>query len=190
MAARCVAIATLIMAGSGGGSVAAEPIKLYDFGKQEALAQWWAINDGVMGGVSSGGMQDSGEETALFTGVVSLENNGGFASVRSRPKEWDLGASAGIMLKIRGDGGRYKFNLRTDAAFDGILYVAPFETTAGKWQTVRLPFDRFRASFRGRAMPDAALLDPSRIVSLGLLISDKQAGPFRLEIAWIGTYAE
>jgi monofunctional biosynthetic peptidoglycan transglycosylase len=77
-----------------------------------------------------------------------------------------------------------------DPAFDAILYVAPFETTAGEWQTVRLTFDRFRASFRGRAMPDAALLDPSRIVSLGLLISDKQAGPFRLEIAWIGAYVE
>jgi len=66
----------------------------------------------------------------------------------------------------------------------------PFETREGEWQTLRFSFSEFRASFRGREVPQAPPLDPARIASFGLLISDKQAGPFRLELAWIGAFSK
>jgi hypothetical protein len=149
-----------------------------------------AVHDVVMGGVSSGGIERTEHGSMLFEGVVSLENNGGFASIRSKPEEWNLDAHDGIVIRLRGDGKRYKLNLRTDSSFDGILYRVPFETREGEWQELRFPFSDFVASFRGRAVPDAPPLDPARIVSFGFLISDKQEGPFRLEITQIGAYAE
>lgn len=167
----------------------AEEKTLYDFTDPEAAASWMAIHDVVMGGVSTGGIESTEAGTMLFEGNVSLENNGGFASIRSRPKAWDLGAYDGIVVRLRGDGKSYKLNLKTDSTFDGIQYRVPFGTTKGEWQTLRFPFSEFRASFRGRVVPEAPELDPARIVSLGMLISDKQEGPFRLEIDRIGAYS-
>ena len=173
-----------------GASAMADEKMLYDFSDAEAAVGWTAINDVVMGGVSSSAMETTKEGTVLFAGQVSLENNGGFASIRSGPRRWDLGAYSGITMRFRGDGRRYKLNLKTDASFDGIMYRTAFETREGKWQTVRLPFSEFVPSFRGRVVPDAPPLNPARIASIGLLISDKQAGPFRLEIAWLAAYAK
>ena len=120
---------------------------------------------------------------------VSLENGGGFASVRSRPREHDLGGCSVLELRIRGDGRRYKINLKTDLREDGLLYRAVFETREDEWQTLRLPFEEFLPTFRGRIAREAPPLDLSCVASLGLMISDRQAGPFRLEIARIGAYA-
>ena len=183
-----VIIASLILL-TGAGAVAEENL-LYDFADQEVAVEWTAINDVVMGGVSSGGIRATENGTLLFAGNVSLENNGGFASARSRPRQWDLGSYSGIEIRVLGDGKRYKLNLRADSAFDGIMYRVPFETREGEWQTLRFSFSEFRASFRGREVPQAPPLDPARIASFGLLISDKQAGPFRLELAWIGAFSE
>jgi hypothetical protein len=143
-----------------------------------------------MGGVSSGGAEITGDRTLLFSGEVSLENSGGFASIRSVAREWDLGAYDGIEIRVRGDGKRYKLNLKTGSEFDGVMYRVPFETVEGEWRTLRFPFSDFVPSFRGRTVPDAPPLDPARIVTFGFLISDKQEGSFRLEIARIGAYVE
>ena len=66
----------------------------------------------------------------VFRGVVSLENGGGFASVRSEPQDHDLSTFDGLVLKVRGDGKRYRFRLRTSRAFDGVSYQAPLEPAA------------------------------------------------------------
>lgn len=160
-------------------------ITLFDFSRESSAAEWFSINDVVMGGVSTGRMETTVKGTALFAGQVSLENNGGFASVRSAPGEFDLRGMSGIALRVRGDGRRYKLSIKTDAGFDGVLYQAPFETRDDQWQTIVVPFNRFVARFRGRGVPDAPPLDLANVVSLGLLISDKQDGAFRLEIDWI-----
>jgi hypothetical protein len=175
---------------SSGAGVMAEEKILYDFTDAQAVADWVAIHDVVMGGVSSGGIESTETGSMLFGGIVSLENNGGFASIRSLPKNRDLGAYEGIVVRLRGDGKSYKLNLKTDSTFDGILYRVSFDTIEDEWQTLRFPFAEFRASFRGRAVPDAPELDSARIVSVGLLISDKQEGPFRLELDRIGAYSE
>ena len=162
---------------------------LFDFGTERAIDEWMSINDVVMGGVSTGRLEATGNDTVAFTGLVSLENGGGFASVRSRPREQDLRRYSGLELRIRGDGRRYKINLKTGSRADDILYRAVFETFKDEWQTLRLSFEEFLPTFRGRVAREARPLDLSRVTSLGLMISDRQAGPFRLEIARIGAYA-
>jgi monofunctional biosynthetic peptidoglycan transglycosylase len=169
------------------GIMAQEPA-LFDFSHPRAAEGWMAVNDGVMGGLSSGGMQATGEGTVVFTGDVSLKNNGGFSSTRSRPAQRDFRDSSGILIRVRGDGRRYKLNLWTDSYLGGISYRVPFQTSGDGWQTLRFPFSIFQPTFRGQVVPGAPELDPAKIASVGFLISDRQAGLFRLEIASIETY--
>jgi hypothetical protein len=118
----------------------------------------------------------------VFEGVVSLDNNGGFASVRSRRGELGTPGAVSYVLEVRGDGKRYKLNLRTDDAFDGVSYQAAFETPRDQWTTVRLPVAEFRPTFRGRVVATAPPLDPARVRQVGLMIADRQAGAFSLAV--------
>ena len=149
---------------------------------------WSPVNDTVMGGVSSSAIVQASESVALFSGTVSLENNGGFASVRSRPQLLDLSGYQGIQVRVRGDGKRYQFRIRTDNRYDGPTYRTSFETTRGEWTVHKLLFSDFVPTFRGRILKNHPPLDPTGIQSFGFLIADKQKGPFALEIDWIGAY--
>lgn len=148
---------------------------------------WRTINDGVMGGMSSSNFSVK-KGVARFEGTVSLENNGGFASVRSRPQDYDLSPFRGMLLRVRGDGKRYAFRLRTTSAFDGISYEARFKTVPDRWITVRIPFEAFQPVFRGRLVRDAEPLDLHSVKTFGFLISDKQTGKFRLDLDWLKAY--
>ena len=92
---------------------------LFDFTDEESVKSWYVVNDSVMGGVSNSKVNKSEENTLRFTGTVSLENNGGFASMRTRPGDYDLGGFRGIQIRVRGDGNKYKFRIKTDSGFDG-----------------------------------------------------------------------
>jgi monofunctional biosynthetic peptidoglycan transglycosylase len=161
-----------------------DSLVLVDFPRATA-ADWFVVNDGVMGGLSTSSMQVSEDGTGVFAGRLSLENNGGFASVRTVPAVGDLSDFAGLLLRVRGDGRRYQLRLRTDSGFDGLAYRAEFETEPDSWITVVLPFDRFEPTFRGYVPRNAPPLDPGAIRQLGLLIGDKREGEFRLEVQLI-----
>lgn len=162
---------------------------LFDFSDPETTGLFDPIGDEVMGGVSVGRMEQ-GDGFAVFTGAVSFENFGGFASVRSFPDNYDLSANAGIELEVRGDGKTYKFSLTPDLRFDSVVYRARFTPPAGEWTVTRIPFEEFEPTFRGDVLSDAPALDPSRIATFGFLISDKQEGDFRLEVRRISAYME
>jgi len=144
-----------------------------------SVAPWQPVNDGVMGGLSSGRMAQSGD-VLKFEGTLSLENNGGFASVR-RPIGEDLAETTGVQLRVRGDGRTYQFRLRQDDRFDGVAWRAEFSTN-GDWQTVNLPFHQFRPVFRGRQVPEAGPVVSAAIRQIGFMLADKVPGPFTLEI--------
>ncbi len=163
------------------------PRILFDFGPDDQ-AVWRSVDDVVMGGVSRGAFRLSGEGTGLFTGTLSLENNGGFASVRAEIGRGDLSSFDGLEIKVRGDGRTYQLRLRTDGRLDGVAYRASFTTGCRTWMIARIPFDRFEASFRGRAVPDAPPLDTSRIRQLSLMLADGQPGDFSLEIDHVSAW--
>ena len=154
---------------------------LVDFARPDASA-WTVVNDGVMGGVSSSSMQVTDSGTGMFAGRLSLENNGGFASVRMQMDAPNLAAYAGLVVRVRGDGRRYQVRLRTDDRFDGIAYRAEFDTEADVWTTVVIPFSDFVPTFRGYVPPNAPPLDPNTVRQLGFLLADKREGAFRLEV--------
>ncbi len=157
---------------------------LFDFQTTTNTAAWQIVNDDVMGGVSTSRFELT-NGLAVFRGEVSLENNGGFASARALPARHDLTGCDAFVLRVRGDGRRYKFTARTESGFDAPLYQCAFTTQRGKWEGHRLAFKDFVPTLRGRVLSGEPPLDPAKITSVGFLISDKQAGPFRIEVASI-----
>ncbi len=157
---------------------------LFDFQTATHTAAWEVVNDDVMGGVSRSGLRLT-NGVAVFQGEVSLENNGGFASVRSLPAHHDLAGFDAFLIRVRGDGRSYKFTARASRSFDSPIYQAVFRTKKDEWEEHRLSLKEFVPSFRGRVLSGEPPLAPERITSVGFLISDKQAGAFRLEIEWI-----
>ena len=174
-----LAILTLTM-----NADAAEKI-IFDFTTSTNSPVWQIVNDDVMGGISTSLFQILTNGGAAFSGVVSLENNGGFASVRSSPVRQNLSRLDAFVVRLRGDGRRYKFTVRTETGFNTPIYQCAFATKRGEWEEHQLPFKEFVPTFRGRVLTDVPPLDPARITSVGFLISDKQDGSFQLEVAWI-----
>jgi len=163
---------------------------IFNFSRQQDLDQWMIINDTVMGGVSRSAFQPGRDGTAVFSGAVSLDNYGGFCSATTKPsKPYDLGIYEGIAIQIKGDGKHYKLTLKSEAAFMGFSYQYPFQTKKDAWTTIYAPFDAFKPFFRGTLQADVGAIDRSMVASFGLLISDKQSGPFRLEIRDVRAYA-
>ena len=148
---------------------------------------WQPVNDGVMGGLSQGGLRLTEDGTGVFEGEVSLDNKGGFASVRTSLGRADLSQFKGLSVRCRGDGKRYRIRLRIDDTNDGIAYQATFETKPNEWVSVQLPFVDFIPTFRGRKV-SAPPLNTMTVRQLGFMIADKQKGQFRLEIDSVSAY--
>ena len=147
-------------------------------------SQWRVVNDTVMGGISSSSWQVSNREEGTFSGHVSLENYGGFASVRGAVTPGYFGSATHIRVRIKGDGKVYKFCVYTHTAGPSIGYQTSIQTT-GEWQTVSLPLNEFQAKWRGRLVGDAPPAQATDVAAVGFMISDKQAGPFTLMVATI-----
>ncbi|TVQ08222.1 MAG: CIA30 family protein [Bacteroidetes bacterium] len=167
---------------------ASDETLLFDFGTLENMDDWLIVNDGVMGGLSRSSFVLSDRNTAVFSGIVRLENNGGFASVRTRAMQFQLDGFKGILIRVKGDGKTYQFRLRTSDRFDGVAYRYHFETKANQWQTIAIPFDEFVPVFRGRILRDVEPVSPKNIQQVGIMASDNQTGEFQLEIQWIKSY--
>jgi hypothetical protein len=108
------------------------PTLIHRFDTPASAQNWHPINDAVMGGASNSQMHFDLAGYAVFEGVVFLENNGDFASVRA---SHDLGCADTVayLLTVWGDGYSYKLNFRTDSGFDGVNYQAVFTPAAGLW---------------------------------------------------------
>lgn len=160
---------------------------------------WGVLDDVVMGGASSSSFKAQ-DETALFSGIVTTANSGGFASVRTRNFEppLDLSNHTGIELQVKGDGQRYKFLMRDEDSWDSVAYAYSFDTEADQWKTVQIPFADMTAVFRAKTVPDAAPINQERIRSLQLMLSkfeydgqlnsSFQPGEFKLYVRSIGVY--
>lgn len=168
-------LAAIVLFGSLFLSANARPTEpamrmLMQFDSQPSEPRWIAVNDGVL----------------EFTGTLSLANNGGFSSVRSVGRDFDLSDASAVVLRVRGDGRRYQLRLATDARYRGltVTYGASFDTTAGKWMEVRVPLASLEPSVRGTRLQGPPL-DPAHVREIGLLIADKREGAFALVVDWI-----
>ncbi len=161
---------------------------VYDFESENKSGQWRVINDGVMGGLSESSIQLNSDGSATFKGFVSLENNGGFASVRSNIDSIKQGDFKGVSIRLKGDGSMYSLRFRTNKNFDGYAYQAKIKTEKDKWKEYNISFNDFKPTFRGYTLDDKPVLKSDDIAQIGLLISDRQSGYFELSIDWIKLY--
>lgn len=179
--ARSGFLTTALIALLGPLQLQAADQDLATFANAESLESWTSVNDGVMGGVSSGGFKRTEQGTLLFSGEISLKNNGGFASIRTKPAKFELAGTSAIVVKSRGDGRTYWLDLRTGGQMGATSYRAYLPTTAGEWQETRIPFADFKAQAFGRTLPLKAI-NPAAVTSIGFTLADKKAGAFSLEV--------
>jgi len=158
------------------------PQPLFDFTGADAAKEWQAVNDGVMGGVSEGKFKITDKKTMEFFGTLSLKNNGGFASVRTKAKKLGLEKGDTLVAKVKGDGREYHMNLSVPTFQIAYNYRAVFQTKKDEWIEVKLPLDKFEATSFGQVVKNAGQVKPTSVNGLGFMLSDKKAGPFKLEI--------
>jgi NADH dehydrogenase [ubiquinone] 1 alpha subcomplex assembly factor 1 len=158
---------------------------LFDFMGADAAKEWQTVNDGVMGGVSDGKFKITDANTMEFFGTLSLANNGGFASVRTKPENLGLEKGDTVVAKVRGDGREYMLNLYPNKQRVAYSYRATVQTKKDEWIEVKIPLDKFEATSFGNVVKNAGAINPAEISALGFMLGDKKAGQFKLEVEWI-----
>lgn len=159
-----------------------EPI--FAFASSASAEGWSVINDTVMGGVSTGQIAVT-DGDLVFTGELSLDNNGGFASVRSPliapPEAATWAERTGPRIQAVGDGRTWTVEVRTDDIDGG--WIAEMPTSADTLTDATLPWASFAPVTRFLDPRDTdAPLDPRRVASIAFYLVDGVEAPFRLAI--------
>ena len=154
-------------------------LTLTEFTNDSNARDWKVVNDGVMGGLSSGNFEISPAGHGLYYGKVSLENNGGFSLVRYQFSPLNVTPYDKVVIRLKGDGKQYQFRVKSSIT-DRHCYIGNF-VTSGDWQTVEIPLNGMTARFRGN---DLDLPDyPAQLMEeIAFLVGNKRAESFRLEI--------
>lgn len=162
---------------------------LITFSRSEDEPGWFTLNDDVMGGISKSRFTVSEEGVGVFTGALSLENNGGFASIRSNDRGYELDGYKGLRVRVRGDGREYGLSaLSADGRGRVGSWRKRFTTKDGEWETIDVPFAEMVLNIRGRRYPDVGPPRQDRVRSFSFIIGDKNTEPFQLEIDSISAY--
>lgn len=163
-------------------AISIEPMNIYKLSDSENLEGWYILDDGVMGGKSQGLFSMDADGYGVFSGEVSLENNGGFSSVRYMTGKRKVDGYKECVFRVKGDGKKYQLRLKSHRE-EAFSYIQHFETS-GEWQTITIDLASFYPTFRGRVldMPNY----PSEVLSeLSFLISNKKAESFSLKLDWM-----
>lgn len=157
--------------------------EIYAFTTQTKVNEWRTVNDGVMGGISKSTLVLTDAGHGLFSGHVSLEYNGGFASIQLNTTIQLAEEKKFVVLRVKGDGKGYEFRLKGSTS-QSESYVHPFATT-GEWEEIKLPISAFYPQFRGRKL-SIPNFNFKSIEQVSFLIANKQEEDFELLIDWIG----
>jgi len=152
---------------------------IFDFNANADVRDWRIVDDVVMGGRSLGSFKLSPDGHGLFEGQVSLENNGGFSSVRYRFKKLEVNKGGSVVIKLKGDGKNYQFRIK-DKSNNYYSYIIPF-STSGEWQEIQIPLKDMYPSFRGRKL-NLPNFSQDHIEEIAFLIGNKKPEKFKLLI--------
>jgi len=159
--------------------VVAPSNSIFDFNSNCNLDNWYVVNDGVMGGLSEGHLTITKEGHGLFYGNVSLENYGGFTSIRYLLDNKKIKENAFCNIRLKGDGKNYQFRVKSDE-YQGFSYIYEFNTS-GEWENIKIPLHEMYPSFRGRRL-DMPNFSGEQIAEITFLIANKKAESFNLYI--------
>lgn len=157
-------------------------ILIYDFQTSKPSRDWYIVNDNVMGGYSKGSILKNKDGNGIFTGKISLYNNGGFSSVRYNFEKIEVSSLDTLIFHVNGDNNYYQ--IRTKHSFyDRHVYTKKTFIKNG-WHFVKVPLNEMNASFRGRRLR-MNNFDKSQIIEIGILFGNKVQESFNLEIEFI-----
>lgn len=156
-----------------------KPILIFDFNLKSDSSNWKIVNDAVMGGKSTSKFYLNPDGFGTFEGSVSIENNGGFSSVKYVFEPIDLKDAKQFCIRLKGDGKQYQFRVKTYQT-DSHLYVFPFQTTTD-WQTIEIPISELYPAFRGQKL-NLPNYDGSNLEEIAFLIGNKKEESFQLQI--------
>lgn len=164
---------------------------LFKFDCVENVEMFRLLTDADMGGKSTAVWKyDTELNCGVFEGVLDLTppagaNNSGFAALVSSSKRagpWDLEEFNGVKLNVRTDGRMYVTNLKASSVIEGDLWQAyTMGSNPGKWEDIVIPFNKFVLTQRG-FVEGQLVLDARNVESIGILMAQRRAGPFRLEL--------
>ena len=160
---------------------------IIDFGNTKDGGNWRIVNDGVMGGLSQSNATLTGN-SVKFYGKVSLENNGGFASIRTLIPEQSLANCKTVTIRYKSKSLTRTFglSLKSTQRYYIPYYKHTFNPKTKNWQELKVnltDFKHYRISqVIGDSMPSKALED---VYNIAIIISDKISGPFDIEIDYI-----
>lgn len=153
---------------------------VFNFQKDATITNWYIVNDGVMGGLSQGTIALNKDGHGIFSGNISLENYGGFSSVRYRlPEPMKATKTSKIILKLKGDGKKYQFRVRDD--YGKRYSYTTMLATNGDWQEITITLGDLYPTFRGRIL-DLPNFNGDFIEELTILAGNKKAESFTLLI--------
>ena len=162
---------------------------VFDFGPEKDFGRWSIINDGVMGGLSSSKAILDGD-AVLFTGSVSLKNNGGFVSLRSAMGKYDLSEYTHCEIRFKSDTDRkFELLIEKDTPFYLPKFRAKFGGKTQDWKTLTIPLEALEISRMGNTIQEGIdTQDLKGIQRIGFILADKQEGSFQLWIDYLKFY--
>lgn len=152
-------------------------IIIYDFNKDSSKNDWRIIDDGVMGGESQGKFSINEDGKGVFSGTVSLENNGGFSSARHQCDKIKVSKESKIQIRLKGDGKEYQFRIK-DKSSAYYSYITTFKTS-GEWETVEIKLSDLYPSFRGRKL-NLPNFESDSFEEIVFLVGNKKKESFKL----------
>ncbi|GAB2485006.1 CIA30 family protein [Algoriphagus taiwanensis] len=162
---------------------------VFDFGEGKDFGRWTIINDGVMGGLSESQARLTAD-AVVYSGSVSLKNNGGFVSLRSALGVYDLSEFSFFEIRFKSDTDR-KFELLIEK--ETPFYLPKFRKKFGgkseEWQTLKIPLKELEISRMGNTIAEGVRPDELKgIQRIGFILADKQEGSFVLQIDYLKFY--
>jgi hypothetical protein len=92
-----------------------------------------------------------------------LDHNGGFASIRTLPTDFNLSGYSGFRIRVKGDGRTYQFRIRVDDRYDGVAFMHDFQTVDDVWLEIDIPFALFVPTYRGKTLQNVKPLKVTEI---------------------------
>lgn len=154
---------------------------LVDLSDPDEFARWEVVNDGVMGGLSKGHIEQAGDALS-FSGTINT-NGGGFTSLRQMVREGAMAGARTLRIVYSGDARTYEVTLRSDARERGrrIAYRATLtpEESTGEWSVAVIDLANLETSLFGQQV-DAPSFATQEAHSVGLIIADGIDGDFAM----------
>jgi len=150
---------------------------IFDFNHTAPVNDWVVVDDAVMGGRSTGQFKIDSEGHGVYSGNVSLENNGGFSSLRYQFEKIRTHENSKIVIRLKGDGKQYQFRVKSNRN-TYYSYTTTFKTS-GDWENIIIDLKDMYPSFRGRTL-NMPHFNENSIEELVFLIGNKKNESFEL----------